>query len=93
MRRGLDITDVRVRLVEGDSPKLRAFVSITLGGVFVVHDLKVIDGQQGLFVAMPSRRSARGTFRDIAHPIDQETRDQLTEIVLAEYRKALEAEG
>lgn len=91
----MDITDVRLRIVESSrSAKLKAFASITIDGVFVIHDLKVIEGHRGLFVAMPSRKTASGEFKDIAHPIDQDTRDRVTEIVLAEYQRLLqEGEG
>lgn len=88
---GLDITDIRLRLVEtGRSAKLKAFVSITLEGAFVVHDIKVIEGQRGLFVAMPSRRNSAGDFKDIAHPIDPATREEFTEKILAEYWRVVE---
>lgn len=84
----VEITEVRLRLVEPSrSAKLRAFASITLDRVFVIHDLKVIEGHKGLFVAMPSRRTSSGEFKDIAHPIDQATRDLVTERVLEEYRR------
>jgi stage V sporulation protein G len=86
----LDITDVRLRIVESNrSTKLKAFASITIDRVFVVHDLKVIEGHRGLFVAMPSRKTPSGEFKDIAHPIDQGTRDHITEVVLAEYKSSL----
>jgi stage V sporulation protein G len=87
----LDITDVRLRIVESNrSAKLRAFASITIDGVFVIHDLKVIEGHRGLFVAMPSRKTSSGDFKDIAHPIDQETRDRVTQVVLAEFQRLVE---
>lgn len=89
----LDITDVRLRIVESTrSSKLKAFASITIDNVFVIHDLKVIEGHKGLFVAMPSRKTSSGEFKDIAHPIDQHTRDLVTRLVLEEYEKQL-AEG
>lgn len=69
---------------------MKAIVSVTLDNAFVVHDVKVVLGQNGLFVAMPSRKTPTGEFRDIAHPISQESRDILQERVLAEYEKALE---
>ncbi len=87
----LEITEVRLRLVDdAEGPRLRAFASVTFDQAFVVHDLKVIDGPSGLFVAMPSRRSGNGEFRDIAHPIDPGMRARLTEAVLAEYRRQLD---
>ena len=85
----MDITDVRLRLVETNrSAKLKAFASITIDNVFVIHDLKVIEGHKGLFVAMPSRKTSGGEFKDIAHPIDQSTRDLVTKLVLDAYQEA-----
>ena len=80
------ITDVRVRKVEKEG-KMKAVVSITIDDEFVVHDIKVIEGVKGLFIAMPSRRAADGEFRDIAHPINSETRDHIQNIILEEYQK------
>lgn len=84
----MNITDVRVRkiLTEG---KMKAIVSVTLDDAFVIHDVKVVDGQNGLFVAMPSRKTPTGEFRDIAHPISQEARDLLQARVLEKYEEAL----
>lgn len=84
----MDITDVRVSL--RDEEKLKAFVTITLDQCFVVRGVKVILGNEGLFIAMPSRRKPDGTFQDIAHPINHETRDRLEERVLAEYHTEVE---
>lgn len=70
----MQITDVRVRRIEREG-RMKAIVSITLDNEFVVHDIKVIDGEKGLFIAMPSRRSTDGEYRDIAHPINSETYD------------------
>ena len=70
---GMQITDVRVRRIEKEG-KMKAIVSITLDNEFVVHDIKVIEGEKGLFIAMPSRKAADGEYRDIAHPINSETR-------------------
>ena len=81
------ITDVRVRKVAKDG-KMKAVVSITLDDEFVVHDIKVIEGEKGLFIAMPSRRAADGEYRDIAHPINSGTRERIQEIILSEYEKA-----
>lgn len=86
----MQITEVRVRLL--DSPKMRAVASVTFDGCFVVHDIKVIDGQNGTFVAMPSRKMAENDFRDIAHPIVQEMRDRLRDAVLDAYEREA-AEG
>lgn len=84
----MNITDVRVRkiLTEG---KMKAIVSVTLDNAFVIHDVKVVDGQNGLFVAMPSRKTPTGEFRDIAHPISQDARDLLQAEVLRKYEEAL----
>lgn len=81
------ITDVRVRKVAKDG-KMKAVVSITLDDEFVVHDIKVIEGEKGLFIAMPSRKAADGEYRDIAHPINSETREKIQQIILDEYERA-----
>ena len=83
----MKITDVRVRKVAKDG-KMKAVVSITLDDEFVVHDIKVIEGEKGLFIAMPSRKAADGEYRDIAHPINSQTRDRIQQIILEEYEKA-----
>ena len=83
----MNITDVRVRKVN-DEGKMKAVVSITIDQVFVVHDIKVIEGEKGLFIAMPSKKSADGEYRDIAHPINTETRAMLERIILEEYEKS-----
>ena len=85
----MEITDVRVRKVALDG-KMRAIVSITLDNEFVVHDIKVIEGEKGVFVAMPSRKSATGEYRYIAHPINSETRDYVQKIILEKYEEALQ---
>lgn len=85
----MEITDVRVRKVALDG-KMRAIVSITLDNEFVVHDIKVIEGEKGVFVAMPSRKSATGEYQDIAHPINSETRDYVQKIILEKYEEALQ---
>ncbi|MCD8327343.1 MAG: septation regulator SpoVG [Lachnospiraceae bacterium] len=82
----MNITDVRVRLIAGEG-KMKAVVSITIDGVFVVHGIKVIDGDKGLFIAMPSKKGTDGENRDIAHPINSETRRQLQELILEAYEK------
>jgi stage V sporulation protein G len=82
----MNITDVRVRKVEKEG-KMKAVVSITIDDEFVVHDIKVIDGESGVFIAMPSRKSADGQYRDIAHPINSETRNALQELILAKYEQ------
>lgn len=80
----MQITDVRVRKVEKDG-KMRAVASITIDDEFVVHDIKVIEGDKGLFIAMPSRKGSNDEYRDIAHPINSETRDRLSKIILDAY--------
>ena len=87
----MEITDVRVRLVNKDS-KMKAVVSITLDDVFVVHDIKVIEGEKGLFIAMPSRKAGDGEYRDIAHPINSETRECIQTIILNRYLEVVEEE-
>lgn len=88
----MQITDVRVRKVAKEG-KMKAIVSITLDNEFVVHDIKVIEGDKGLFIAMPSKKATDGEYRDIAHPINSTTRDNIQKIVLEHYEKAmLEAE-
>ena len=88
----MQITDVRVRKVTKEG-KMKAVVSITLDNEFVVHDIKVIEGEKGLFIAMPSRKAADGEYRDIAHPINSETRERIQSIILEKYEIAdLESE-
>ena len=88
----MKISDVRIRLVNKEDNKLKAVASITIDDCFVIHDIKVIEGVKGLFIAMPSRRAADGEFRDIAHPINSETRDHIQNIILEEYQKQMTAE-
>ena len=83
----MNITDVRVRKITKEG-KMKAVVSVTLDNESVIHDIKVIEGDKGMFIAMPSRRSADGEFRDIAHPINTATRDHLQAVVLEAYEKA-----
>ena len=83
------ITDVRVRKAVKEG-KVKAHVSNTLDNEFVVHDMKVIEGKKGMFVAMPSRKTADGKYRDIAHPINTEARGWIQELILREYEKAAE---
>lgn len=82
------ITDVRVRKMSQDS-KMKAIVSITIDDEFVVHDIKVIEGEKGLFIAMPSKKATDGEYRDIAHPINSVTRNHIQKIILDSYEKAL----
>ena len=83
----MEITDVRIRKIDGQT-RLRAVVSITIDDAFAVHELRVIEGKEGLFVAMPSREAGDGTFRDLAHPINTETRALIEKAVLDKYNAA-----
>ena len=84
----MEITDVRVRRIEKEG-KMKAIVSITLDNEFVVHDIKVIEGEKGLFIAMPSRKASDGEYRDIAHPINSRTRERIQNFILEKYEEAL----
>ncbi len=84
----MNITDVRVRKVEKDG-KLKAIASITIDDEMVIHDIKVISGDKGLFISMPSRKTPDGVYRDIAHPIKASAREQVQSIIIGEYEKLL----
>ena len=84
----MKITDVRVRKITKEG-KMKAIVSITIDDEFVVHDIKVIEGEKGLFIAMPSKKATDGDYRDIAHPINQTTRENIQGIILDRYEQAL----
>lgn len=88
----MEVTDVRLRRVKTEG-RMRAIASITFNQEFVVHDIRVIDGNNGLFVAMPSKRTPDGEFRDIAHPINSHTRAKIQDAVLEEYSKEGEDEA
>ena len=88
----MEVTNIRLRKVETEG-RMRAIVSITLDDAFVVHDLRVIDGNNGLFVAMPSKRTKEGEFRDVAHPINVEMRAEIQDKILAAYAEADLTEG
>ena len=88
----MQITDVRVRKIEKEG-KMKAIVSITIDNEFVVHDIKVIEGQNGLFIAMPSRKTPDGEFKDIAHPINTDTREKIQNSILKAYEEAMEEEN
>ena len=87
----MNITDVRVRKVAKEG-KMKAVVSITIDEEFVVHDIKVIEGEKGLFIAMPSRKATDGEYRDIAHPINSSTRDKIQTIIFEKYQEAVAEE-
>ena len=80
----MNITDIRVRKVDREG-KLKAVASITIDDVFVVHDIKIIDGAKGLFIAMPSKQAADGSFRDVAHPINTAIREELQSMIIEKY--------
>lgn len=84
----MNITDVRVRKVTKEG-KMKAVVSITIEDEFVVHDIKVIEGEKGLFIAMPSRKAADGEYRDIAHPINSATRESIQTMILNKYQEVM----
>lgn len=84
----MNITDIRIRKISDDG-KMRAVASITLDDEFVVHDIKIIDGQNGLFIAMPSKKMSDGAFRDVVHPICSEVRNQIKEQIFQAYEKML----
>ncbi|MDD2217314.1 MAG: septation regulator SpoVG [Eubacteriales bacterium] len=88
----MDITDVRIRKLSEEG-KMKAVVSITFDDEFVVHDIKIIEGQNGLFIAMPSRKMGEDDFRDIAHPLRSETRAKIKDAIFAEYTKILETQS
>lgn len=83
----MTITDIRIRLVTKTDSKLKAVASFTIDDAFVVHDIKIIDGNNGCFIAMPSRQTPDGEYKDIVHPLNTETREKISSLVLAEYEK------
>ena len=88
----MTITDVRIRKIAAEG-KMKAIVSITFDNEFVVHDIKVIEGEKGLFIAMPSRKTPDGEFKDIAHPINTDTREKIQTSILKAYEAAVEEEN
>ena len=88
----MTITDVRIRKIATEG-KMKAIVSVTFDNEFVVHDIKVIEGQNGLFIAMPSRKTPDGEFKDIAHPINTDTREKIQNSTLKAYEEAMEEEN
>lgn len=88
----MQITDIRICKIDKEG-KMKAVVSITIDGVFVVHDIKIIDGEKGAFIAMPSRRASDGEYKDIAHPINSETRTMIQNMILQKYEEEMAREA
>ncbi|MBP5442896.1 MAG: septation regulator SpoVG [Treponema sp.] len=80
----MQVTEVRIRKIEGEG-KLKAYVTVTFDDCFVIHNVKIIEGKEGLFIAMPSRRTASGEFKDVVHPISPEFRQALQDRIVNEY--------
>lgn len=88
----MKITDVKVRIINKEDSKLKAVASIVIEDCIALHDIKIIENDNGLFIAMPARKIENGSHRDIVHPINKETRDLLTSLILEEYKKVIETE-
>ena len=88
----MKISDVRIRMVKSETSKIKASASITIDECFVVHDIKVIEGNEGFFIAMPSRKTPDGEFKDIVHPLNTETREMIKDVVLKAFDEAKAAE-
>lgn len=86
----MKITNVRVRVVDKENSKMRGFASVTLDDMFAVHDIRILEGDNGLFLAMPSKQIAPGEYKDIAHPINQEARQMFSDAIIEEYKVELE---
>ena len=89
----MEIGDIRIREMRQQDGRLRAVASITIDNCFVVHDIKILEKDGELFIAMPSRKTSEGGFKDIAHPINSETRDRIRDLILASYREKLETKA
>ena len=87
----MKISDIRVRLVKKEDSKLKGFASMTIDDCFVVHEIKIIENDQGYYVSMPSRKKPDGTYKDVAHPINTPTREEINKLVLAKYEEELKA--
>lgn len=83
----MNITEVRIRLVKKDEGKMKAVASITIDNCFVIHDVKIIEGSEDYFIAMPSKKTPDGEFKDIVHPLNTATREQLRSVILEEFEK------
>ena len=88
----MQITDIRIRKVDKEG-KMKAVVSITIDEEFVVHDIKVIEGEKGMFISMPSRKAADGEYRDVAHPINSDTRERIQQLILEKYQAEIVTMG
>ena len=89
----MKITDIRIRLIPNSESKLKAIASITIDECFVVHDIKVLEGNQGNFISMPNRKTPEGEYKDVAHPINTATREEINKLVLAKYEEELKAKN
>lgn len=87
----MNITEVRIRLVKKDEGKMKAVASITIDDCFVVHDVKIIEGTEDFFIAMPSKKTPDGEYKDIVHPLNTETREMLKKVILEEFDKVKKA--
>ena len=85
----MNITEVRIRLVTKEDSKLKAVASMTIDGCFVVHDIKVVSGNEGMFISMPSRKTPEGEYKDIVHPLNTETREAISKLIFEAYEKEL----
>lgn len=83
----MNISDIRIRIVKSDTSKIKASASITIDDCFCVHDIKVIEGNQGNYIRMPSKKTPDGVFIDIVHPLNTETRNKISELILAKYEE------
>ena len=89
----MKITDIRIRLIPNSESKLKAIASITIDECFVVHDIKVLEGNQGNFISMPNRKTPEGEYKDVAHPINTATREEINRLVLAKYEEEKNAQA
>lgn len=87
----MEITEVRIRLLKKDDTKLKAVATVTIGDYLVVHDIKIIQGDNDYFIAMPSKKMPTGEYKDIVHPLNTQTREKLKSIIVEEYHKAVAA--
>jgi len=87
----LKITDIRIHLFPNSENKLKAIAAITIDECFVVHDIKVLEGREGYFIKMPNRLTPEGVYKDVAHPINTATREEINKLVLAKYEEELKA--